>query len=71
MNAMLEADIYGNVNSSHVMATAMQNGIGGSGDFTRNAYISIFVSPSQAKGGTISCIVPMVSTSTTPSTTSM
>ncbi|MGD0377419.1 MAG: acetyl-CoA hydrolase/transferase family protein [Streptosporangiaceae bacterium] len=61
MNAMLEADIYGNVNSSHVMATAMQNGIGGSGDFTRNAYISIFVSPSQAKGGTISCIVPMVS----------
>jgi succinyl-CoA:acetate CoA-transferase len=61
MNAMLEADIYGNVNSSHVMGTAMQNGIGGSGDFTRNAYISIFVSPSQAKGGNISCIVPMVS----------
>ena len=47
MNAMLEADIYGNVNSSHVMGTAMQNGIGGSGDFTRNAFISMFVSPSQ------------------------
>jgi len=39
----------------------MQNGIGGSGDFTRNAYISAFVSPSTAKGGAISCIVPMVS----------
>jgi len=61
MNSMLEADIYGNVNSSHVMGTAMQNGIGGSGDFTRNASISMFVSPSQAKGGAISCIVPMVS----------
>ena len=61
MNAMLEADIYGNVNSSHVMGTMMQNGIGGSGDFTRNAYISMFVSPSQAKGGAISRIVPMAS----------
>jgi succinyl-CoA:acetate CoA-transferase len=61
MNAMLEADIYGNVNSTHVMGTMMQNGIGGSGDFTRNAYISTFVSPSQAKGGAISCIVPMAS----------
>ena len=39
----------------------MQNGIGVSGDFTRNAYISVFVSPSQAKGGAISCIVPMAS----------
>ncbi len=61
MNAMLEADIYGNVNSTHVMGTMMQNGIGGSGDFTRNAYISMFVSPSQAKGGAISRIVPMAS----------
>ncbi len=61
MNSMLEADIYGNVNSTHVMGTAMQNGIGGSGDFTRNASISMFVSPSQAKAGAISCIVPMVS----------
>jgi succinyl-CoA:acetate CoA-transferase len=61
MNAMLEADIYGNVNSTHVMGTAMQNGIGGSGDFTRNGSVSIFVSPSRAKGGAISCLVPMVS----------
>jgi succinyl-CoA:acetate CoA-transferase len=39
----------------------MMNGIGGSGDFTRNAYISIFLSPSVAKGGAISSFVPMVS----------
>ncbi len=61
MNGMIEADIYGNVNSTHVMGSSIMNGIGGSGDFARNAYISMFVSPSTAKGGTISTIVPMVS----------
>ena len=61
MNGMIEADIYGNVNSTHVMGSSMQNGIGGSGDFARNAFISFFLSPSTAKGGDISCFVPMVS----------
>jgi succinyl-CoA:acetate CoA-transferase len=61
MNAMIEADIYGNVNSTHTMGSSMMNGIGGSGDFARNGYLSFFVTPSLAKGGTISCIVPMVS----------
>jgi succinyl-CoA:acetate CoA-transferase len=61
MNGMIEADIYGNVNSTHLMGSRIQNGIGGSGDFARNAYISFFVSPSTAKGGAISSIVPMVS----------
>ncbi|MCL2465774.1 MAG: acetyl-CoA hydrolase/transferase family protein [Micrococcales bacterium] len=60
-NGMVEADLYGNINSTHIMGSRMQNGIGGSADFTRNAYISAFVSPSTAKGGAISCIVPMVS----------
>ena len=60
-NGLIEADIYGNVNSTHIMGTKMQNGIGGSGDFTRNAYISCFVTPSTAKHGKVSCIVPMVS----------
>ena len=59
-NGMIEADIYGNVNSTHIMGSRMQNGIGGSGDFTRNGYISAFVTPSTAKGGAISAIVPMV-----------
>jgi succinyl-CoA:acetate CoA-transferase len=61
MNAMIECDIYGNVNSTHVMGSSIMNGIGGSGDFARNAYLSIFMTPSVAKNGAISCIVPMVS----------
>ena len=61
INTALEADIFGNVNSTHVLGSKMMNGIGGSADFTRNAYISIFTTPSTAKGGKISSIVPMVS----------
>ena len=60
LNTALEADIFGNVNSTHVMGTRMMNGIGGSADFARNAYLSIFTTPSLAKGGAISSIVPMV-----------
>ncbi|MFC2536967.1 MAG: acetyl-CoA hydrolase/transferase C-terminal domain-containing protein, partial [Rothia dentocariosa] len=41
INTALEADILGNINSTHVLGTKMMNGLGGSGDFTRNAYISI------------------------------
>ena len=61
INTALEADIFGNINSTHVCGTKMMNGIGGSGDFTRNAYISIYTTPSTAKNGCISSIVPMVS----------
>ncbi|MCW2578049.1 MAG: aarC [Modestobacter sp.] len=61
MNGMIEADVYGNVNSTHLMGSRIQNGIGGSGDFARNAYISFFLTPSTAKDGAISAIVPMVS----------
>jgi succinyl-CoA:acetate CoA-transferase len=60
INTAMECDIYGNVNSTHTNGTHMMNGIGGSGDFARNASISIFVCPSTAKNGTISRIVPMV-----------
>ncbi|MBB3052417.1 succinyl-CoA:acetate CoA-transferase [Prauserella isguenensis] len=61
MNGIVEADLYGNINSTHLMGSRIQNGIGGSGDFARNAHVSIFVTPSVAKGGAISAIVPMVS----------
>ena len=61
MNTALEADIFGNINSTHVVGTRMINGIGGSGDFTRNGYLSIFSCPSVTKGGLISNIVPMAS----------
>ncbi len=61
INTALEFDIYGNVNSTHVGGTRMMNGIGGSGDFARNAHLAIFVTKSIAKGGAISSVVPMVS----------
>ncbi|SDM93523.1 succinyl-CoA:acetate CoA-transferase [Fictibacillus solisalsi] len=61
INTALELDIYGNVNSTHVMGTKMMNGIGGSGDFARNARLGIFVTKSIAKDGKISSIVPFVS----------
>jgi len=61
INTALEADIFGNINSTHVLGTKMMNGVGGSGDFCRNSYLSIFTAPSTAKGGKISAIVPMVS----------
>ncbi len=61
INTALEFDIYGNINSTHVGGTHMMNGIGGSGDFARNAFMSIFVTKSMAKEGHISSVVPMVS----------
>jgi succinyl-CoA:acetate CoA-transferase len=60
-NTALELDIYGNVNSTHVLGTKMMNGIGGSGDFARNARLAIFVTKSIAKNGDISSIVPFAS----------
>ena len=61
INTALEADIFGNINSTHVLGTKMMNGLGGSGDFTRAAFLSIFTTPSTAKAGKISAFVPMVS----------
>ena len=61
INTPLEIDIYGNVNSTHQFACGIMNGIGGSGDFSHNGYYSIFATPSTAKDGSISCVVPMVS----------
>lgn len=59
MNTALECDLYGHENSSHVCGSALMNGIGGSCDYERNGSISIFYTPSVAKGGKISAIVPM------------
>ncbi|SKC91094.1 acetyl-CoA hydrolase/transferase family protein [Maledivibacter halophilus] len=61
MNTAIEFDIYGHVNSTNIMGSRIMNGIGGSGDFTRNAYLSMFTTVSTAKGGDISSIVPFVS----------
>lgn len=61
INTALEFDIYGNVNSTHVMGTNMMNGIGGSGDFTRSGRLTMFVTKSIAKHGKISSVVPFAS----------
>ena len=61
INTAIEVDLYGNANSTHISGVKMMNGIGGSGDFERNAYISIFTCSSVAKGGVISAIVPFCS----------
>ncbi|ABS26678.1 acetyl-CoA hydrolase/transferase family protein [Anaeromyxobacter sp. Fw109-5] len=58
MNGFVEADIYGHVNSTHIVGKGIENGIGGSGDFARNSAYTIFMSPSVAKNGAISAIVP-------------
>jgi len=60
MNTAVEADLYGNVNSSHICGTRIFNGIGGSGDYARSAGLSVFMTASTARGGRISSIVPMV-----------
>ncbi|HEU5080054.1 MAG TPA: acetyl-CoA hydrolase/transferase family protein [Opitutaceae bacterium] len=61
VNTAIEVDIFGNVNSTHILGKSMMNGIGGSGDFTRNAFLSIFTCCSTVAGGKISTIVPLVS----------
>ena len=61
INTAIEMDIFGHINSTHITGTKMMNGLGGSGDFTRNAYLTIYTAPSVAKDGAISAIVPMCS----------
>jgi len=64
MNTPVEFDIYGHVNSSIVNGSRIVNGVGGSGDFMRNAFLSIMHSPSTRSTKTdpngISCVLPMV-----------
>jgi acetyl-CoA hydrolase len=64
MNTPIEFDLYGHANSTHANGTRLINGIGGSGDFLRNSYLSIMHTPSvratKADPTGISCVVPMV-----------
>ncbi len=63
MNTPIEVDIYGHANSTHVDGSRLINGLGGSGDFFRNAYISIAHTPSVRRlkdGRTVSCVMPYV-----------
>ncbi len=65
MNTPVEFDIYGHANSTNVSGSRMLHGIGGSGDFLRNAKLSIMHSPSTRKTKTdplgLSCVVPFAS----------
>lgn len=60
MNQAIEVDIYGNVNMTHTLGSGIVNGVGGSGEFARASYLSIFLLSSTARDGRISRIVPMV-----------
>jgi len=63
MNTPVEVDIYGHANSTHVDGSKIINGLGGSGDFLRNAYISVVHTPSVRRlkdGRTVSCVMPYV-----------
>lgn len=61
INTIIEADLYGNTNSSYVDGSILMNGVGGSGDFCQNSGLSVFITKSTAKNGQISCIVPIAS----------
>lgn len=60
VNSALEVDLYGHANSTHLNGSYIVNGIGGSGDFLRNAHVAVIALQSTAKDGAISRIVPMV-----------
>jgi succinyl-CoA:acetate CoA-transferase len=61
MNAMIESDVYGNVNSTHVMGSRIQNGIWRFGRLHAQwLFCPSCMAPSTAQG-TISTVVPMVS----------
>ncbi|WP_202979395.1 acetyl-CoA hydrolase/transferase C-terminal domain-containing protein [Natrinema versiforme] len=59
VNSAIEFDIYGNVNSTHVGGKRMINGVGGLGDFNRNALLTICALPSTHDDGDVSRVVPM------------
>ncbi|MGN0955030.1 succinate CoA transferase [Dialister sp.] len=61
LNVPVEFDIYGQANSTHVMGRRMVNGIGGSGDYMRNGYLTIFTAESTTAHGNISRVIPMCS----------
>ncbi len=61
INTAIEIDIYGHINSSHVQGSQVISGVGGSGEFAQNGFLSIFLTPSTSRKGSISAIVPMVS----------
>jgi succinyl-CoA:acetate CoA-transferase len=60
VNTAMDVDIYGNVNSTNIAGSNMQNGIGGSGDFAVNAHTTIFMTRAASADGRLSRVLPMV-----------
>jgi succinyl-CoA:acetate CoA-transferase len=60
INSALEVDLYGHVNSSHLPGGRLVSGVGGSVEYARNSLLSVFATPSAAKGGAVSAVVPRV-----------
>lgn len=60
VNTAMDVDIYGNVNSTNIAGSNMQNGIGGSGDFAVNAHTTIFLTRAASPNGKLSRVLPMV-----------
>jgi succinyl-CoA:acetate CoA-transferase len=61
INSGLEADIQGQVNSSHWGGSQLIGGIAGSYDFSRNSSLSLFALSSTSREGKVSNIVSRVS----------
>lgn len=61
VNAALQVDIYGSVNSAHIDGIPIANGIGGSGDFNCHSQLAITVLGSTTSGGDVPRVLPMVS----------
>lgn len=61
INSCLEADVAGQVNSSHLRGSMLVGGIAGSYDYARNSALSIFALPATTGKGDASTIVSRVS----------
>jgi succinyl-CoA:acetate CoA-transferase len=59
VNSALAVDLSGHANATHLDGTRIVSGVGGSGDFLREAHLSVVALPSTADGGEISRIVPL------------
>ena len=59
VNSALEIDLFGHVNSTHANGRRVITGVGGSGDYNRNALVTVCALPSRLGDGT-SRVVPMV-----------
>ncbi len=61
INSALEADILGQVNSSHIRGSLLVGGVAGSYDYARSGAVSVFALPAMSEKSGASNILPRVS----------